>query len=865
MSPRLLRGGVVAAALAAGTLLLVVIVNTAHWVDTTFPGFFVMSNRVVPSIALPDWSDGDASRFFQHQVVAVDGVPVPTAAAVYEQVRQRAPGTPVEYSFRSPEGHSLVAMVHARRFSTADYVLIFGAYLLNGVAFLGTGLLVAYLKPRNAASLGLLAAGLTTGLFVTTAADLYGPYWFVRLHLLGESFLAPAFFHLALVFPTERVPRYRRRVLLGLYGAFALLAAAYEAVLGSPSAYTAVHLLATATHGLGALTIIAVVVYGLVTSPSALVRRRVSVVALGTLAAFLTPAVLMAASAFYGGKVPLNAGAFTAFLFPVSLAYAIVKQDLFEIDVMLRRATTYAAVVVVIGSLYLALLSADAYFLPIPSPVAQSPLALAILNLALLFLIAPVRARVQDGVDRLFFRKAYDAEQALSELSHALVSVHTLGEVVARTHAVMATTMCPASAATFLWEAGGQLLRAGEGDGGAVELTLPPALAERIERGEILARYEWDDGSGRAIPPVWHTLGAELLVPIRRGRAPMGALALGRKGSGRPYTMHDAAFLRAAASQIALAMTNAGAFARLESLNASLEQQVQERTASLAKANTDLGCSLTELRTAYQQLERNQASLMRAERLATLGRLTAGIAHEVNSPLGAVINSLKILTDLGREYADSIDDPEVTAADHHEIARELVQTAKAAVGWARKAAGFVGKVRIQGREPRSADAGTFEVATVVADVEALLQHRLRTSTCRLDFGEESRVTLHGDPARLGQVLINLVTNALDAYEDAGISDGRIEIHARHAGASAVLTVRDWAGGIPAAALPKIFDELFTTKDPTRGTGLGLSIARHLIEQSFDGTLTVETEAGVGSCFAITLPAVREQPSTAAAG
>src|SRR5213078_4556240 len=148
-----------------------------------------------------------------------------------------------------------------------------------------------------------------------------------------------------------------------------------------------------------------------------------------------------------------------------------------------------------------------------------------------------------------------------------------------------------------------------------------------------LARYEWDDGSGRPMPAVWHALGAELLVPIRRGSAPMGALALGRKGSGRPYTMHDVAFLRAAASQLALAMTNAGAF---------------------------------------QQLERNQASLMRAERLATLGRLTAGIAHEVNTPLGAVINSLKILTDLGREYADSIDDPGVTADDHRSIARELV-------------------------------------------------------------------------------------------------------------------------------------------------------------------------------------------------
>src|SRR5439155_852760 len=207
----------------------------------------------------------------------------------------------------------------------------------------------------------------------------------------------------------------------------------------------------------------------------------------------------------YGGKVPLNAGAFTAFLFPVSLAYAILKQDLFEIDVLLRRTITYGAVVVVIGSLYFALLSADAFLLPIPSQAAESPLALAVLNLALLFLIAPVRARVQDGVDRVFFRKGYDAEQALSELSHAL--------------------------------------------------------------------------------------GAELLVPIRRGSAPMGALALGRKGSGRPYTMHDVAFLRAAASQLALAMTNAGAFTRLESLNASLEQQVHERTASLAKANVDLGRS----------------------------------------------------------------------------------------------------------------------------------------------------------------------------------------------------------------------------------------------------------------------------------
>ena len=113
------------------------------------------------------------------------------------------------------------------------------------------------------------------------------------------------------------------------------------------------------------------------------------------------------------------------------------------------------------------------------------------------------------------------------------------------------------------------------------------------------------------------------------------------------------------------------------------------------------------------------------------------------------------------------------------------------------------------------------------------------------------------------------SQAVLVYELLGLKgesgEGRAELAGLSGEALALYRARDWAGAIPAAARPKIFDELFTTKDPTRGTGLGLSIARHLIEQSFDGTLTVETEAGVGSCFAITLPAVREQPSTAAAG
>src|SRR5205814_6194730 len=103
-------------------------------------------------------------------------------------------------------------------------------------------------------------------------------------------------------------------------------------------------------------------------------------------------------------------------------------------------------------------------------------------------------------------------------------------------------------------------------------------------------------------------------------------------------------------------------------------------------------------------------------------------------------------------------------------------------------------------------------------------------------------------------VVNLVGNAIDAYADPGIRDGRIETRGRRAGQAIVVTVRDWAGGIPADLLPRIFEEMVTTKEPGRGTGIGLSIARGLVEQAFGGTLTVRVDDGVGSCFTISVPA-----------
>jgi signal transduction histidine kinase len=132
--------------------------------------------------------------------------------------------------------------------------------------------------------------------------------------------------------------------------------------------------------------------------------------------------------------------------------------------------------------------------------------------------------------------------------------------------------------------------------------------------------------------------------------------------------------------------------------------------------------------------------------------------------------------------------------------------------------------------------------------------------CRVQRRVDDGATLKGSPARLGQVLVNLVGNAVDAYEEHAIADGVITIDVRRTADAVVCTVADRAGGIPPDVLPRIFDELYTTKEPGRGTGLGLWIARQLVEETFGGTLTVESQVGAGTCFTVTLPLAGVTPA-----
>jgi len=271
-----------------------------------------------------------------------------------------------------------------------------------------------------------------------------------------------------------------------------------------------------------------------------------------------------------------------------------------------------------------------------------------------------------------------------------------------------------------------------------------------------------------------------------------------------------------------------------------------------ARLHADQKRHALELQEAYQALQANQARLLAAEKMASLGRLTAGIAHEMNTPLSAVRAALAQLEEAAREYQRSIGDPSVTNTDHQEIAQEMLENAQLASKAAERAVSFVRSIKTQTRDFGPRDQQLFDAGPVVRDALLLLGHALRHSHCVATLeAPQTLVEVSGSPSRLAQVVTNLLTNALEASVEKG--GGPITVWLGPTRTGVELRVSDQGMGIAPEVLPKIFDPLFTTKAFGEGTGLGLTIVHDIVTGEFGGRIEVSTRLGEGTTFTIIFP------------
>ena len=251
-------------------------------------------------------------------------------------------------------------------------------------------------------------------------------------------------------------------------------------------------------------------------------------------------------------------------------------------------------------------------------------------------------------------------------------------------------------------------------------------------------------------------------------------------------------------------------------------------------------------------IKSNQEVLMEKERLATLGQMVGGIAHNLKTPIMSISGASEGLKDLVNEYDKSIEDSEVTVSDHHEIAGDMKKWIEKIDSYTEYMSDIITAVKGQAVTLSNQEVVSFTVNELVKRVQILMKHELKHSLIDLNINMnvDENLELHGDINSLVQVLNNLISNAIQAYE--GAENEKIDFDLNMSGNNLVISITDYGKGIPEEIQEKLFKEMVTTKGKN-GTGLGLFMSYSNIRAHFNGNMRFESEVGKGTTFEITLP------------
>jgi len=841
--PRVSRRVRIAAALIGVSYLAIathaVVLSLSAWRDRVFPGFMVLDNRVVPSIGLFNWSGTGIDGLKQSQVVAVDGVPMPTAAAVYEAVERAQPGQAIEYTL-DRDGRRRNVVVPAQRFTMEDWAILNGSFLWNGAVYLVAGLIVWALRPTSTMARAFLSFGLAFSMLLFTAVELYRPSTYFRLHIIGETWSWAAGMHIGLTFPYRS--RWARFAWVP-YAVAGIVLAIYQTYLYDAPVYSRVVRFNYSAMGLSAVVFFLRVLWESRQGHGGLVRQRVRVLLVGTLIGFALPGASIATLAMLGGDVSMNMSAALNFVVALALAYSIIQHDLFEIDAMVKRGAYYALLTGAVGGAYVVMVLIFNLGLQ-ASAITESVAFPVVFTLAVLLLFNPIRSRLQALVDRLFYRTRYDAAGMLADVGAELASA-LRREDIARIVLAAVDEAIPSSGSR-LWNRDGEhsLREVGR------DRELPAALVPQLEADRIPTAFDAaeaydDEATLQGVREGLAAVEAEIAVPLRQGEELIGVLTVGPKRSGLFFTAGDAEFLRALCHQASTALSNARTYEELVALNATLEQRVRDRTEELERSNGDLAHALHELKSAEVQL-------VQSEKMASLGRLVAGIAHEINNPVSFISTSVPPLKRRLVRAGEGAD------ADVRRLLREATELVEMMARGADRTATIVKDLR------------TFSRLHESTRKEVDLNEGIEVSLRLLESRWRDRIEVHRDlgalppvecdPGQVNQVFMNLLANACDAIDGRG----NVWLTSRHVDGSVVITVRDDGRGIPADVVGKVFDPFFTTKDVGEGTGLGLSIS-HGIVHAHGGRMEVESVVGRGSTFTVVLPVGAASLDSAAGG
>ncbi len=332
-----------------------------------------------------------------------------------------------------------------------------------------------------------------------------------------------------------------------------------------------------------------------------------------------------------------------------------------------------------------------------------------------------------------------------------------------------------------------------------------------------------------------------LCIPLLRAGKPCGALYLDSSLVAAAFGVQSVDVAQAICAQAVVSVENAKLYGELAELNASLEARVERRTAQLAASNERL-----RQEAAVREAMREQ--LVAREKLASLGAVTAGVAHYIRNPLNIVRNFAEVITQCGTDILES--------SPHFENLEEdieyLIDAAKRISANSKRIDDIVTNMERQ-IDSSSLPLSPIDIAQVVEEVarEGVVD-LLGEAKPKLTVRSTGEVTAVVDAKQLARVVTIMVSNACEAT--AGRSHGGcIEIELSSSDTDVVFAVSDNGTGMDQETLDHVFDPFFTTKKGAEGSGLGLAVAYDVVVGIHGGTISAQSEPGVGTTFTVTIP------------
>jgi two-component system NtrC family sensor kinase len=743
-------------------------------------------------------------------------------------------------------------------------------FALVGFLYLALGLWVWWKRPSDRAATSMLLFTLVacTNMQLNLELDSLAQAFGVFTRALFP-FYSPTVISFAVRFTGCHQNRLLRHVTLGalaialLFGAVQILYAGH-----APWVFDAVQL------GSGALIFASVMICVALgvsvarsESPVAL-RRRGRLLAKTNLVAFFIPSLTLLTPDVPGEWVVVISLLAT---FPIAMAYAMVRHGVFNFRIVLRQGLVYGLLSVSALLTYLGLVL---LVLTFAEEAPQTTTLGAGLVAVVVVLLSLMQLRVQGAINRFVFRSRYLFSDAIAQASAKLASAKSRDAMTEAVETALLGKLRLSRAALAIYcgdksmqcIALGSSARSSSGDDEIVPLPahLVPSLIAPVRRAletqHIVTAYDSAAASAQVAQPerlsasgtvsarcdegtFWSRFGMEAVVPLTvgtefNGSRVVGCLLLGPRLDGKPLDSADEHLIFTLANQLSVAVENTAAFEEIRSLKDNLEQQVLDRTQDLSRA--------------LSELKRAQVQLIESEKQAMLGRLVAGMAHEINTPLGTLRSSVDTLGRVVGGYRRYV---ETQSGRGDGEAKRLERSSSAAEGLLSVMNDSADRLmRLMGSLKRfvSLDQSSHQRLDVRESIDSALAVLGPSLTPGITIRQnyvDSDLRIKGDPAKLNQLFWNLLQNSLTALQ----GKGEIRIDARRDKGQIKVDLSDNGVGIPEERLHDVFDFGFTHKNGRVGLRLGLPTSKLTVDE-LGGEISIHSVPGEGTSVHLRLPA-----------